>query len=410
MRREDRKKILSVLVIIFITLFSLQIFAAQVQSAQNPVQPKNKDIFIVIDTSKSMKGIGPTAKRLGMGDISGKVIASAKKFIADLKPGDSLTIITFSTTTKFYPTVKLSVPADREKLLNILSAIRFDGNDTYTSKMIKSIEEKVRTLEAQDVTKKRSRVVVIMSDGLDDPPATSQEERFTLSTDPRVKRPAGSLFIYYLHLSPKPVSEEQRQRIEQLRQGREGSTTVTQADPSHGREQVIERAADQTRQNITEDTARRTSGKAGIMGFIKANWWWLLIVLLAVIALVFFVLVPLLGGKKGGKKPKRYLVGYIVYSDKKSNVKEQNDYNLAKVKRGYVKIGSSREDDIVLRGIHNFEGIKIYGNKTGGRDGFDIDEADLKKINVIQQKKEGVLSYDDIFEVQNYSFSIKQKI
>ena len=91
-------------------------------------------------------------------------------------------------------------------------------------------------------------------------------------------------------------------------------------------------------------------------------------------------------------------------------MKEKNDQNLAKVKRGYVKIGSSREDDIVLRGIHNFEGIKIYGNKIGGRDGFDIDEADLKKINVIQQKKEGVLSYDDIFEVQNYSFSIKQKI
>ena len=80
------------------------------------------------------------------------------------------------------------------------------------------------------------------------------------------------------------------------------------------------------------------------------------------------------------------------------------------LKKGYVKIGGAKDDDIKLRGVYGFPGIRISGNKKGGREGFDISEDDLKKINIIEQKQEGCISYDDVFEIENYSFVIKQNV
>ncbi len=394
------------LLFVFLIFFVL----SHVFSQTKPEQKNYKDLFVIIDTSKSMRGVGPTAKKMGMGDISVKVKQSAKKFVSGLQNGDTFTLITFDTYTKFYNTVKIKTPGDKEKLKLVIDNIQFNGLDTYTSRMVKSVEQKVRKLENSfNDASNRNTMVVIMSDGLDDPPSKkSGAEKLKLEEYEKAKRPTGSpMYIYYLHLSPKSITKEQEKRIEKLRSGREGKTTVTQADPSRGKEKIIERAVDKTKKNYQADTDKKENltKDSGFMAFVKANWWWLLLILLAVIAGIVLLVMMFAGGNK---KPKRYMIGYLIYGDKKSNLKESNKVNLSKIKKGFIKIGTSKSDDVYLRGIQ-FPGIAIYGNKQGGKNGFDISEDDLKKINVVEQKKDGVLSFDDVFEIENFEFTLKLK-
>ncbi len=403
------------LLVLTVVLFTVNAFsekkpAKPAKAAKAPAVKVYKDVIVVIDTSKSMRGVGPTAKKLGMGDLSSKVKESAAKFVDDLNTGDTFTLVTFSTRTKFYKTVKISSVIDKDKIKSNINSIKFEGNDTFTSRMIRNVEKKVTQIEKSlKNAANRNTMVVIMSDGLDDPPSVARRSKLKLKEYGKATRPSGSpMYIYYLHLSPKSVTKEQQKRIEVLRGGRGGRTTVTQADPSGGNQKVIERAVDKTKKNYKDDTTKKAEAKkadSGFMGFIKANWWWLLLVLLVVIAGIVLAIMMFSGGKK---KPKRYMIGHLIYGDKKSNHQESNKLNLASVKKGYIKIGTTKMDDITLRGI-SFPGISIYGNKQGGKDGFDISEEDLKKINIIQQKKDGVLSYDDIFEIESFEFTIKLK-
>jgi hypothetical protein len=401
------------ILITFLILFTASISTLSCSKKKikkvQPILNGTKDLFIVIDTSKSMKGVGPTAKRLGMGDISSKVKESSTKFITDLIPGDTVTIVTFDSEPVFHGTFKIKTLSDKSFVKSKIMDISFEGEDTYTSRMITAVVDRVKEFETSDIKKIRRRVVVILSDGLDDPPVKKRKDKLKLTKDPRIKREdTAPLFIYYLHLSPTKVTTQQRRRIEELSGGRDGAVSVRQADPSRGREGVIERAVESTRRESGENIRRyEEKKKSPLVFFLKANWWWLLIALLALSAIIVF-LIPLIKGSV--KKNKKSMVGYLVYTDKKSNIKEETVVNLSKFNKGYVKIGGSKDDDVKLRGVFGFPGIRISGNKKGGREGFDITEDDLKKVNIIEQKKEGCISYDDVFEIENYSFTIKQNV
>lgn len=379
---------------------------ASQQGANQAARPttRSKDMFLIIDTSLSMAGVGPTARRLGMGDITKKVKKSSLKFIKDLKVGDSFTLVSFDTKTRFYKTITIKNIKDKKKIVPLIMKLISKGKDTYTSNMVKDVIKKVREFEKKFPN--RDRIIIIMSDGLDDPPRTQTEQRLNLRQDQRVKRKTGApLFVYYLHLSPRPITSDQRRRLDAMREGREGQTVVTQADPSRGNNQAIDRAVDNTRQNYSNDLNRGLSKKS----FFAANWWWLLLILLGLLFLLF-MFISKRKGAGGKKKSKSKMIGFIVYSDKKSNVQEETVFNMSSVKRGYVKIGVSTDDDIKLRNLYGFRGIRIVGDKTGGRNGFTLSEEDFKKINIVGQKKEGVLSYEDSFEIENYLFTIKLRV
>ena len=203
----------------FIMLLMISIFMPSC-SKKKPKKVKvvlngTKDLFIVIDTSKSMKGVGITAKRLGMGDISEKVKESSAKFVADLIPGDTATVVTFDSEPVFHGTFKIKKESDKAYIKSKILSLSFEGEDTYTSKMVDAILKRVKEFEASDIKHKRKRVVIILSDGLDDPPRAKRRDMLKLGKDPRIKREDAAPLFYLLpssksHSSNSRTAKENR--------------------------------------------------------------------------------------------------------------------------------------------------------------------------------------------------------
>lgn len=132
-----------------------------------------KDMILVLDTSLSMIGKGGGGK-----NIFPKVKDSLGKFISKLDEGDTLTVMTFDTGVTTYPTVKITGDNDKNIVKQYVSLVEAKGQWTHTMKMMKTVFEKAQELEQRQTG--RQQVIVVLTDGLDDPPPALRGEAFNL--------------------------------------------------------------------------------------------------------------------------------------------------------------------------------------------------------------------------------------
>jgi len=137
------------------------------------VSAGGKDMILVLDTSLSMVGKGGGGK-----NIFPKVKDSLGKFISKLDEGDTLTVMTFDTRVTTYPTVKITGDNDKNIVKQYVSLVEAKGQWTYTMKMMKTVFEKAQELEQRQAG--RQQVIVVLTDGLDDPPPALRGETFNL--------------------------------------------------------------------------------------------------------------------------------------------------------------------------------------------------------------------------------------
>jgi hypothetical protein len=123
----------------------------------------NKDIILVLDTSMSMLGYA------GGKDILIEVKKSIGNYIDKYcDDNDRVTFITFDSEVRIYPTVYVDDDNDREILKKYITMTQAKGLWTSTCDMLSSVFERGSQLEK--VEKKYQVVIVIMTDGIDDPP------------------------------------------------------------------------------------------------------------------------------------------------------------------------------------------------------------------------------------------------
>lgn len=140
----------------------------------------NKDVILVLDTSLSM--VGYQGK-----DIFEPVKESVYKYIdTSIQDGDRVTFITFDEDVKVYPQVIIDDRNDRDIVKKYISVTQAKGQWTHTLKMLQSVfslADQLTKENAQKTTElKRNVVIVIMSDGLDDPPPAQRKDAFSLKT------------------------------------------------------------------------------------------------------------------------------------------------------------------------------------------------------------------------------------
>lgn len=120
------------------------------------------DWIFVVDTSKSMRGLGENAK-----DIFGDVKESLKTFVREAAPGDSVTIFAFDRETRLYsPSTEITGTA-REDLFTVIDALKADGDRTHLGEAIaKGLDRAASLPRLPNST--RSRAVVLFTDGKQD--------------------------------------------------------------------------------------------------------------------------------------------------------------------------------------------------------------------------------------------------
>ena len=119
------------------------------------------DWIFLVDTSKSMRGVGANAK-----NVFPEVKASLDTFIDEASDGDTVAIYTFDRDVRLHSAMRVD-DAARTDLQNIVSALGAEGNRTHLGAAIQQGLERAATLrKSADPT--RTRAVVLFTDGRED--------------------------------------------------------------------------------------------------------------------------------------------------------------------------------------------------------------------------------------------------
>ncbi len=162
---------------------------ALAQTTQGPL-----DMVLIIDTSKTMRGAG------GAANIFPRVQDVSRGFLSDLRLEDTFTLIAFDSDSRVEPTVLLASEDERQKLSDKITALRPEGDWTYTADALLNGLAEADRLAKQYPT--HTQVVLILTDGLNDPPKGARASAPSLKavTEPYAGRP---WYVYQVQLGPE---------------------------------------------------------------------------------------------------------------------------------------------------------------------------------------------------------------
>ena len=126
-----------------------------------------QDYILVIDTSGSMS-VGER--------VIEKIKANIGDFIDDLDEGETITLMGFDSNPRFYRTYKIQKDADRQRPARKVRSFKAHGAYTDMDAMLGSVSRVSKKLQVPG----RQVVLVVMSDGKDDPPPWKKRKNLRL--------------------------------------------------------------------------------------------------------------------------------------------------------------------------------------------------------------------------------------
>ncbi len=144
------KKVLSIL---FLAVLVIPILGVELLA-------KDRNVILVLDSSYSMAGSGGK-------DIIDQVKESISSYIDGLSNSDNVTFVTFDERVKVYPTVKIEDKNDKDILKKFIKMTTTRGKWTNTAMMIEEVRRRAAELEREN--RDSQVVIVVMTDGIDDP-------------------------------------------------------------------------------------------------------------------------------------------------------------------------------------------------------------------------------------------------
>ena len=180
-----------------------------------------RDVILVLDTSYSMAGSGGR-------DIIADVKESINRFIDSLNDGDRLTFATFDTDMRFYETVLIDDANDRDIAKKFISNIPATGQWTHTYRMLDKLFAKAEELQGNNDGREIS--LVVMTDGLDDPPPAIKTDKINIK-DISTKYEGRDWWIYFVSYQELKEKTAQRQQFESNLKKVSEKTVIVDVDP-----------------------------------------------------------------------------------------------------------------------------------------------------------------------------------
>ncbi|HEV7919233.1 MAG TPA: VWA domain-containing protein [Thermoanaerobaculia bacterium] len=119
------------------------------------------DWIFLVDTSQSMRGVGGTR------NIFGDVKSAIGTFVNEASVGDSVTLYSFAREVELRGSVDIRGPVDRDRLHDLIRALRANGKRTYLGGAIaKGLDASEQSMRRKDPT--RERAIVLFTDGKED--------------------------------------------------------------------------------------------------------------------------------------------------------------------------------------------------------------------------------------------------
>lgn len=122
------------------------------------------DLVLMVDTSKTMVGKG------GGQNVFPEVQRVLKELVDACNPGDNVVLISYDTTVRAHPTALIYGQQDQVALHRQIDELKAEGDYTYTSAAIQMGLAEAKRLDDAQGSAKHTKVVVLLTDGLNDPP------------------------------------------------------------------------------------------------------------------------------------------------------------------------------------------------------------------------------------------------
>jgi len=347
--------------------------------ADDAIARERKDLILVLDTSLSMAGYGGK-------NIFSTVKGSLNKFIEQLDDGDSMSFITFDEEVKLYPTVLVESKNDKDILKKYISMTEAKGKWTYTYEMIAAVLKKAQEMEQKD--KGRQRVIVVLTDGIDDPPPGTKKKYFNMK-DIASGYTGKDWFIYFVNLG-------------QLKNNPKFAKVQKELSESVSKHTKVVDVAGKTPEKAIEKELMRDV-KADIekerMNFFKSPYFY---ALLAVIALIVIILLL-------RRIMQVKITGRLVYWDISLMDPSVRSYDLTKHNARDLVVGHGSGCALNIRDINIPEPFRIFARREHGEVRIMLQAGKGYTLEFVKAEPHEYLVDGDIFKAGNYSFRYNRK-
>jgi len=318
-------------------------------------------------------------------DIMDDVKKSVYTYIDSLQDGDRVTFVTFDEKLRVYPQVVIDDQNDRDIVKKYISVTEAKGQWTFTLQMLKGVFGIADTLTKENHSlnpaNPRNVVIVIMTDGLDDPPPSNRKETFDLKKIAE-QYSGNDWWIYLVNLAEMEKSSEIAKAREALKNElskvSENTTFIDGENPNKA---------------INEDLKKDVEQKEKEQ-LLKIVPFALLVV--CIIALLLFFIIRRTKSLK--------ITGILEYWNHELLKPEVLKISLDSLETRTLVIG--RSPDANLR-IRDFESRSVFTLKA-------VREKGVTRIKLIQHEglevgfknkdADGYVNNGDIFSASNFSF------
>ncbi len=332
-----------------------------------------RNLIVVLDTSGSMVGPQKTMD---------KVRGSLPRLLETVQKGDTVTLLSFDETVRSGETIRIQKEEDKKLVLDQAAALPAEGMYTDMVNMVAAVREKSAQLE-----KNGDLVIVILTDGMDDPRPGARRDRFNLEVlrSPE-SPPIKEYYIYYVNLGTLK-DEKLEARLKSI----SPQVKVVQGKPGGS-------AAEQT----GIDTVSSDIRTATFLGSMKRIWQTytkeILIgagALLALILLILFI--------KWFRN--RYKAeGKLSYYEDGVSFPMKTDYTLNKLQAAEFTIGATLGSNLRVRGLGTQERLAFRAKGAKGHSYLVPSSRAANLMKVIAQKQKGLISTGDRFKIGNFIF------
>jgi hypothetical protein len=334
----------------------------------------NKDVILVLDTSLSMVGYGGAYKSYNILD---RVKQSIANYIDGLEDGDRVTFMTFDTEIRAYPTIYVDDENDRDILKKYISMTEANGKWTNTYYMVRAAFKKADELEKED--EGHQIVIVVMTDGLDDPAPESRAKRLLIK-DIAKRYSDKTWWVYLVNLNEL----KENKSIARLKKDISGAVKQTT---------IIEAGKD-IKTGIEKNLSQDVDKKIEESGSIAFPLLVALLIIAALLALIYFFL----------RFSRLKVHGTLEYWNNAVLDPYIMKYDLARRNTRQVVIGPSYNCILKIRDLEIKSPFTITAVKVGKEVKLEIKSGGNYAIDIVNKEHGGYIENGDIFKVVNYTF------
>jgi hypothetical protein len=331
----------------------------------------NRDLILVLDTSRSMIGQGGK-------NIFSEVKGSLKKFVDELKPGDTITIMTFDEKVRTMPTMKINDDNDKIIINNMITSTQAEGMWTYTMGMLRDVFKMAQEMEVKGKAEGRQQVIVMLTDGLDDPPPSRRREKFNIK-DAAKGYMGKEWYIYLVNFGDL----KKNSRFQEVQSELQKSVTANV--------QLLE--GGKSPSGAVSGVQSLQQQREADQGFFGSALFWAIIII--IILLLLFWLFQMYSKIKVAGSLEYY--NYTLL-DPYVNVANLDRFHLKEVLVG--KTGS----DLNLRDFDNMKPFVVKAYRSKGKILNKLVIPEGLTVEFVNRDAGEFLNNGDVFKIANYSF------